>query len=118
MPHHYTYIWEFHIDPAARSDFEKEYLRKRRPRNIEIKAHVDSLEALAAKATALADQSPVEIAQDDTFFRCDAGRLKLRDLADDGSGELIYYRRANQLDPRNPSTFSRLPHRPLPCAKP
>src|SRR3989441_10058424 len=47
-------------------------------RNIEIKAHVESVEALAPKAAAIADEGPIEIIQDDTFFRCDSGRLKLR----------------------------------------
>ncbi len=68
-------------------------------RNIEIKAHIDSVETLTAKAAALADEGPIEIAQDDTFFRCDTGRLKLRAFPN-GTGELIYYRRANQLGPK------------------
>jgi adenylate cyclase class IV len=68
-------------------------------RNIEIKAHVENVEALAAKAAALADTGPIEIAQDDTFFRCDSGRLKLRAFPN-GTGELIYYRRANQFSPK------------------
>jgi adenylate cyclase class IV len=68
-------------------------------RNIEIKAHVENVEALTAKAAAIADEGPIEIAQDDTFFRCDSGRLKLRAFSN-GTGELIYYRRANQLGPK------------------
>jgi adenylate cyclase class IV len=68
-------------------------------RNIEIKAHVENVEALAVKAAALADTGPIEIAQDDTFFRCDSGRLKLRAFSN-GTGELIYYRRANQRGPK------------------
>ena len=68
-------------------------------RNIEIKAHIDSVETLTAKVAALADEGPIEIAQDDTFFRCDSGRLKLRAFPN-GTGELIYYRRANQLSPK------------------
>ena len=55
-------------------------------RNIEIKARV-------------ADSGPVEIPQDDTFFRCDNGRLKLRAFAD-GRGELIFYRRADADGPK------------------
>jgi adenylate cyclase class IV len=39
-------------------------------RNIEIKARVADIDALAAKAAALAAAGPVEIAQDDTFFSC------------------------------------------------
>ena len=68
-------------------------------RNIEIKAHVDNLDALTVKAAAIADEGPIEIAQDDTFFRCDSGRLKLRAFSN-GTGELIYYRRANQSGPK------------------
>ncbi len=64
------------------------------PRNIEIKARIDSVDALIPVAAALADHGPIEIPQDDTFFRCAAGRLKLRCFAD-GSGELIFYNRAN-----------------------
>jgi len=71
-------------------------------RNIEIKAHVADLNALAARTAAIADSGPVPIAQDDTFFRCDNGRLKLRVL-EDGTGELIFYRRADQGGPRQSS---------------
>jgi predicted adenylyl cyclase CyaB len=68
-------------------------------RNIEIKARVTDPAALTARAAALATQGPVEIGQDDTFFRCDAGRLKLRIFAD-RSGELIFYRRTDQAGPK------------------
>ena len=68
-------------------------------RNIEIKARIDSIEAMAAKVAAIADQGPVAIAQDDTFFRCEGGRLKLRAFSAQ-SGELIYYRRADQHGPK------------------
>ena len=68
-------------------------------RNIEIKAQVADMDALAARAAAIADSGPVEIAQDDTFFRCDNGRLKLRTYAD-GTGHLIFYRRPDQDGPK------------------
>lgn len=68
-------------------------------RNIEIKARIDSVESLAPKAAAVASEGPVEIAQDDTFFRCDTGRLKLRAFSA-GQGELIFYRRADQQGPK------------------
>ncbi len=42
----------------------------------------------------LADQGPTTIRQQDTFFPCASGRLKLRRLADN-RGELIAYRRAD-----------------------
>jgi len=71
-------------------------------RNIEIKAQVADLNALAARTAAIADSGPVPIAQDDTFFRCDNGRLKLR-VFEDGTGELIFYRRADQGGPKQSS---------------
>ena len=68
-------------------------------RNIEIKARIPHLSQLVAKVAAIADAGPLAIAQDDTFFRCDTGRLKLRRFAD-GTGELIFYRRADEHGPR------------------
>ena len=68
-------------------------------RNIEIKARIDTLEAMAQKVAAIATEGPIEIAQDDTFFWCQSGRLKLRVFTGD-SGELIFYRRANQHGPK------------------
>jgi predicted adenylyl cyclase CyaB len=69
------------------------------PRNIEIKARIERVEALIAKVAALAGEGPVEIAQDDTFFFCQSGRLKLRTFSND-TGELIFYRRAKQVGPK------------------
>jgi predicted adenylyl cyclase CyaB len=69
------------------------------PRNIEIKACVADMHALAARAAAIADSGPVEIPQDDTFFRCDNGRLKLR-VFESGLGELIFYRRPDAHGPK------------------
>ncbi|CAB3690951.1 class IV adenylate cyclase [Achromobacter pestifer] len=68
-------------------------------RNVEIKAQVDSLDALEPLAAALSGQEPILIAQDDTFFTCVNGRLKLRAFAD-GTGELIFYRRADDTGPK------------------
>lgn len=76
-------------------------------RNIEIKARVDDIDALAAKAAAVADEGPVEIAQDDTFFRCARGRLKLRAFSA-SEGELIFYRRADGAGPKE-SFYLRTP---------
>lgn len=69
------------------------------PRNIEIKARVDSMPELRQRASALADEGPTEIAQYDTFFHCDRGRLKLRAFSAT-RGELIFYRRANESGPK------------------
>ena len=76
-------------------------------RNIEIKARIASVEALEPKAAALATEGPRQIAQDDTFFRCDTGRLKLRAFSDD-DGELIFYRRADAAGPKE-SFYLRAP---------
>lgn len=69
------------------------------PRNIEIKAHIKSVQALVPKAAAIADEGPIEIVQDDTFFQCEAGRLKLRAFSQ-VEGELIFYRRENRQGPK------------------
>lgn len=68
-------------------------------RNIEIKARVASLAAVESLAAALSGKEPVAIAQDDTFFACPDGRLKLRAFGDD-TGELIFYRRADDTGPK------------------
>jgi len=69
------------------------------PRNVEIKARIESVEAMIPTVAALADSGPVEIIQDDTFFPCATGRLKLRELTP-SSGELIFYRRADEQGPK------------------
>jgi predicted adenylyl cyclase CyaB len=68
-------------------------------RNIEIKAQIESADAWVPKIAALAGAGPIDIAQDDTFFRCDTARLKLRAFSG-GTGELIYYRRADEYGPK------------------
>jgi predicted adenylyl cyclase CyaB len=69
------------------------------PRNIEIKARIPSVDALLERVAALADQGPFEIDQDDSFFSCANGRLKLRAFSSE-EGELIFYRRADQVGPK------------------
>ncbi len=69
------------------------------PRNIEIKAKISSVEATAVLATQIATSGPVELNQDDTFFRCESGRLKIRVFAG-GQGELIFYRRGDEAGPK------------------
>jgi predicted adenylyl cyclase CyaB len=76
-------------------------------RNVEIKARIPSVASLIPQAAALADRGPIEIAQDDTFFRCQSGRLKLRTFSKD-EGELIFYRRADQQGPKE-SFYLRTP---------
>lgn len=69
------------------------------PRNIEIKAKVLDIDSVTKIAASFADEGPFEIAQDDTFFPCSDGRLKLRQISPD-RGELIFYQRANQAGPK------------------
>jgi adenylate cyclase class IV len=69
------------------------------PSNVEIKARISDVDALADRVTPLADEGPIAIAQDDTFFRCPTGRLKLRTFSPD-HGELIFYRRADAAGPK------------------
>ena len=76
-------------------------------RNIEIKAHIPGVAAVLERAAAFADEGPTEIKQDDTFFECRAGRLKLRTFAN-GTGELIFYRRSDEHGPKE-SFYVRTP---------
>ncbi len=69
------------------------------PRNIEIKASVDDVAAVTARAATLADSGPTEIFQDDTFFACPNGRMKLRAFSAE-KGELIFYQRPDQTGPK------------------
>jgi predicted adenylyl cyclase CyaB len=77
------------------------------PRNVEIKARVADPALLRTRVAALATQGPIAIAQDDTFFPCASGRLKLRILGAT-EGELIHYHRADAREPKA-STYSRVP---------
>lgn len=72
---------------------------KHMARNIEIKAHIDSIDAVMPKALAIATAEPTELHQDDTFFQCENGRLKLRTF-NERQGELIFYQRADQAGPK------------------
>jgi predicted adenylyl cyclase CyaB len=68
-------------------------------RNIEIKARIDSVDKLLPRARAIANDGPTEIVQDDTFFSCPNGRLKLRAFSET-AGELIFYQRPDQAGPK------------------
>lgn len=69
------------------------------PRNVEIKAHVESIDKLLPRVQVIADSGPTEIVQDDTFFSCPKGRLKLRAFSET-AGELIFYQRPDQTGPK------------------
>ncbi|NLD54740.1 MAG: class IV adenylate cyclase [Burkholderiaceae bacterium] len=76
-------------------------------RNIEIKARVADRESLEAAVGAIATAGPTPILQDDTFFACPNGRMKLRDFST-GEGELIFYRRSDIAGPKQ-SEYVRVP---------
>ena len=69
------------------------------PVNIEIKARVEDIDVLRARAEALSDTPVKAILQEDTFFNTERGRLKLRVQAPD-EGYLIYYDRPDQDGPK------------------
>ncbi len=68
------------------------------PSNIEIKAKLRDREKVEAVVRGRADHGPERIVQEDVFFPCGAGRLKLRRFSDD-RGELIFYRRLDTEGP-------------------
>jgi adenylate cyclase len=68
-------------------------------RNVEIKARVPGLRDLARRVEELADEGPCIIEQEDTFFQCRAGRLKLRTFSP-LKGELIFYERQDSIWPK------------------
>jgi predicted adenylyl cyclase CyaB len=76
-------------------------------RNVEIKARLAEPEEVRVRAAALADGPPELLEQEDTFFVCPAGRLKLRRFGD-GAAELISYRREDTAGPRE-SRFCKAP---------
>jgi len=61
-------------------------------RNVEIKARLSDPDHTASIVAQIADSGPVIIEQEDVFFNCSKGRLKLRTFSDK-TGELIYYNR-------------------------
>ena len=67
------------------------------PRNIEIKAKIHDRDHAAALIQVIADGPPEYLEQDDTFFACDAGRLKLRVCG--SQAQLIFYQRPDQTGP-------------------
>ena len=70
------------------------------PANIEIKARVRDFESLKQVATDLSDTVCQVIPQEDTFFNCPQGRLKLRELGPH-LGQLIYYQRQDITGPKH-----------------
>jgi predicted adenylyl cyclase CyaB len=70
------------------------------PVNIEIKARVRDFNRLQQTAARLSDTACQTIPQEDTFFNCPEGRLKLRVLGPN-QGQLIYYQRMDIKGPKH-----------------
>jgi predicted adenylyl cyclase CyaB len=67
-------------------------------RNVEIKARITDLSQLRERIESIADRGPRVIHQEDTFFRCSNGRLKLRRFSEQEC-ELIFYQRPDTTQP-------------------
>jgi len=74
------------------------------PKNIEIKAKLRDREGVEKLVRACADHGPELIVQEDVFFPCEEGRLKLRTFSED-RGELIFYRRVDTEGPTESEFF-------------
>ncbi|REJ66994.1 MAG: CYTH domain-containing protein [Planctomycetota bacterium] len=62
--------------------------------NIELKARLDDLQAARELAASLATEPGQVVEQTDVYYRCAAGRLKLR-VSSCGPAQLVAYRRAD-----------------------
>ncbi len=73
------------------------------PRNVEIKAKIASASDFEETKNVLLKMprvaNAIEIQQEDFFYKCENGRLKLR-VFDDDSGNLIQYARADVIGPK------------------
>lgn len=70
------------------------------PRNVEIKARVRDVDAMRRRIEEAAGTKGQLMEQEDVFFPCPNGRLKLR-VFPAGRGELIHYERADTSDARH-----------------
>ena len=73
-------------------------------RNIEIKTYLDNTSSCINTAKSLSGSDPEVIKQEDYFFNCANGRLKLRIFSPD-KGELILYNRNNENSPKMSEYF-------------
>ena len=67
--------------------------------NVEIKARINNYSRLAEFISKIAEEGPVLLSQEDTFFHSPHGRLKLRKFSEN-QGELIFYKRDNLPGPK------------------
>jgi len=72
---------------------------------IELKARVDDHEFLRKKLSALGAEHVGTFQQTDLYFEVPEGRLKLREVKDNRTAELIYYERENIVGPKRDDAF-------------
>lgn len=65
--------------------------------NLEVKVRVDDLQAIRREVIKLPPRDTKRLHQIDTYFRCETGRLKLREI-NDTRGELIWYDRPDEAE--------------------
>lgn len=67
-------------------------------RNVEVKGRLADLALTCKRVEMIADSGPYMIEQEDTFFSCPNGRLKVR-IFSETEGELIFYKRPDSAEP-------------------
>jgi predicted adenylyl cyclase CyaB len=76
------------------------HLPKLPRKNLEFKAKCDSLAVLRRRAVALKAEYCRTMHQIDTYFNVPKGRLKLREVDDDTTAQLVYYERPDAAESR------------------
>ena len=72
---------------------------------VELKARVGDHEFLRTKLSALGAEYTGTFQQSDLYFKVPEGRLKLREVENNGTAELIYYERENIAGPKSDDAF-------------
>ena len=72
---------------------------------VELKARVGDHEFLRTKLSALGAEYSGTFQQSDLYFKVPEGRLKLREVENNGTAELIYYERENIAGPKSDDAF-------------
>jgi len=72
---------------------------------VELKARVGDHEFLRKKLSALGAEYTGTFQQSDLYFKVPEGRLKLREVENNGNVELIYYERENIAGPKSDDAF-------------
>ncbi|MEJ2280446.1 MAG: class IV adenylate cyclase [Candidatus Bathyarchaeota archaeon] len=72
---------------------------------VELKAHIDDLEVVRKKLTTLGAKYIGTLHQKDQYFEVPEGRLKLREVEENNTLELIYYQREDIAGPKKDDAF-------------